>query len=431
MRIRDDLHDDHLPDTYYRATCTDLEPFRRLEGSVQAQVCVVGGGVSGVSVALELAERGYSVALVEQNYIGWGASGRSGGQILTGPTNFARYEASFGADNAKAAWAMSVEGAGIVKDRVKKYSIDCDLKWGGVEIARTVSEDAGLQAKAASLKLYNQSPNLRYLGQDTIGQYINSDRVTSGLYRSDWGRCHPLNLVRQEARVAERLGAKIYEDARVSGIDFGESVVVDTGHGKVTAETVVLAGNAYLGPLVPELTEKFTAVGTYLMATEPLEDDLARNILPENYMIRAQGDEPVYLHLTPDNRVLFGALNSHTGKHPRKLAKALTHKMHSLLPELEGVNCEIAWGVFIGVGEANIPQIGKLAENVLYAQAYTGRGVADAHLAGRLIGEVFDGDDRRLRILSDVEHPVCRRKGLFGRSIDIVSQAFSFSSKAS
>ncbi len=431
MRIRDDLHDDHLPDTYYRATCTDLEPFRRLEGSVQAEVCVVGGGFTGVSVAVELAERGYSVALVEQNHIGWGASGRSGGQILTGPTNFARYEASFGAEHAEAAWAMSVEGAGIVKERVDKYSIDCDLRWGGVEVARTVSEDAGLQAKAASLKLYSQSSDLKYLTRDTVGQYISSNRITSGLYRSDWGRCHPLNLVRQEARAAERLGAKIYEDARVSGIEFGDAVVVDTGHGKVTSDTLVLAGNAYLGSLVPELTEKFTAVGTYLMATEALDKKLAKEILPKNHMVRAQGDEPMYLHLTPDNRVLFGALNSHSGKHPKNLGKALTHKMHSLIPELEEVSCEKAWGGFIGVGETNIPQIGKLAANIFYAQAYTGRGIADAHLAGRLIGEVLDGNDSRLKILEGVEHPICRRKGLIGRSVEAVSQIFSFTSKAS
>lgn len=431
MRIRDSLHNDHLPDTYYRSSCNDLAPFSRLEGSVRTQVCVIGGGFSGVATAVELAERGFSVALVEQNNIGWGASGRSGGQILSGPTDFSNYEMVFGAENASSAWRMNTEGAEIIRERVAKYSLDCDLKWGGVEIARTASEDAGLQAKVASLKLREGVAGMEYIDKAQIDKYVVSDRIISGLYRSDWGRCHPLKLVRGEARAAEALGVKIYEDARVNKVSFGEQVVVDTGHGKVTADRLVLAGNAYLGKLVPDLTERFISVGTYLMATEPLLAEDAEMLFPKDLAVRGLGDSPLYFHLTPDNRLLFGALNSHTGKHPKNLTKVLTHKLHSLFPELAEVKCDRAWGGFIGVGEKRILQIGQLADNVFYTQAYGGRGVGDSHLAGRLIAEAIDGDRSRFNVLGGLEHPTYKRGGLFRRSMNAIERvASAFNSKA-
>ncbi len=425
MRIRDSLHNDHLPDTYYRFSCNDLDPFSRLEGSTRTQVCIVGGGFSGVATAVELAERGFSVALVEQNNIGWGASGRSGGQILSGSTNFSNYETIFGLENATSAWRMNTEGAQIIKERVAKYSLDCDLRWGGIEFARTASEDARLQAKVASLKLHDEIDGLEYIDRSEIGKYVVSDRIVSGLFRKDWGRCHPLNLVRGEARTAESLGVKVYEDARVNKISFGETVVVDTGHGKIIADNVVLAGNAYLGKLVPNITRRFIAVGTYLMATEPLEVNEAKALFPRDLAIRGLGDAPLYFHLTPDNRLLFGALNSHSGKHPKNLVKVLTHKLHSLFPTLTGVKCEKAWGGFIGVGEKSIPQIGQLADNVFFAQAYGGCGVSDTHLAGRLIAEAIDGDYNRFNILGGLEHSNYEREGFLRRSMQAIGRAAS------
>jgi len=424
MRIRDSLHNDRLPTTYNTNSCNDLEPFRRLEGHVSAQVCVIGGGFTGVSTAIELAERGFDVALLEQNRVGWGASGRSAGQILAGPTNFRDYEDTFGSENAHEAWRMSAEGVGIIRERVAKYAIDCDLEWGGIEIARTPSEDARLQAKLASLKYHNISSTAEYLDASAIKKYIRSDLIMGGLRRTDWGKCHPLNLVRAAARAAETLGAKIYEDARVTKVSYGDTIVVDTGHGKVTADTLVFAGGAYLGKLAPKLRRKFHKVGAYMMATEPLTKDQVAAVLPQRYALRTQGSPAIFCHLSKDNRLLFGTLNLTSGRHPRNLSKFLKPYLTALLPPLQQMAISDSWGGFVGVGDTNIPQIGQLNNNVYYAQAYTGRGDADSHLCGRIIAEAIEGNDRRFTILKNVNHMDVAQPGIVRRGIATVANLF-------
>lgn len=409
MRIRDRIHNDQLPPSYYTATANDMEPFSRLEGTEQTDVCIIGGGFTGVAAAVELAERGVDVILLEQNQIGWGASGRNGGQILGGygpeTDEYEKYGEVYGKEHQKTAWDMSNEAVEIIRERVAKYNIDCDLTWGYFDAAIKKSHVKELREKLETLEKLNYPHELKFVEHEDCKTVVGSDRYRGGLINMGWGHCHPLNLVRGEARVAEKLGAKICEDARVSDITYGEKVTVDTGHGKVIANKVVFACNAYLGRLVPKLDDRILPCGSYVVATEPLDEELLAKVMPRKELavcdLRWALD---YFRISADNRMLFGGLATYTGIHPRDIVKAIRPLMLRAFPELESTKIEYHWGGYIGIGLNRIPQLGKLEDNVYFAQAYSGHGVAATHLSARLIAEAISGDTSRFDIVAGVKH---------------------------
>jgi gamma-glutamylputrescine oxidase len=410
MRVRDSIHDDRLPNSYYTATCNDLSGFSRLEGNIKVDICVVGGGFTGVATALHLAERGYEVALVEQNRIGWGASGRNGGQVIGGYgqelSNFAKIEKSFGAGNAETVWKMGVECVDIISDWVKKYDIDCDLKWGYVDLAMKESELEELQHSKAALEAQGYPHEQKVLDAAELKNYVGSDRYIGGVTNMGWGHCHVLNLVLGEARAAEKLGVRIFEDARVSKLHERDGqVVVDMDHCRVTANKVVLAGNAYLGKLVPKLASRVLPAGSYILATEPLCEKLSGLIMPAGFAACDQRWALDYFRLTPDHRLMFGGLATYSGRHPRDIVSAVQPNMIKVFPELENTRIDYAWGGYMGIGLNRIPQVGKVADNIYYAQAYSGHGVAPTHMSAKLIAEAISGDTSRFDIMANVKHP--------------------------
>ncbi|MFC3051276.1 NAD(P)/FAD-dependent oxidoreductase [Kordiimonas pumila] len=409
MRIRDRIHTDRLPPSYYTASCNDLAPFQRLEGTEKADVCIIGGGFTGVAAAVELAERGVDVILLEQNQIGWGASGRNGGQVLGGYgpelDEFDKYTAVYGQDNARTAWEMANETTDIIRDRVAKYKIKCDLEWGYFDAAMKSSEMKELEEKQHVLSKLGYKHEMQFVGKDQIHNVVGSERFIGGLVNMGWGQCHPLNLVRGEARAAQKLGAKIYEDARVSKLVYGDKVTVDTDQGKVIANKVILAGNAYLGQLVPKLDARILPCGSYVIATEPLDKALADKIMPKRYAVCDQRWALDYFRMSADDRLLFGGLATYTGIHPRDLVKAIRPLMLRVFPELKDTKIDYTWGGYIGIGLNRIPQVGKVDDNVYFAQAYSGHGVAATHLSARVIAEAIMGDTSRFDIIAHVKHP--------------------------
>jgi gamma-glutamylputrescine oxidase len=423
MRFRDRVHSDQLPPSYYVDTCNDSAPFGRLEGQERAEVCIVGGGFTGVAAALELAERGVSVVLLEQNQIGWGASGRNGGQLLGGygpdMSNYRRYIKAFGEKNAQAAWDMGLECVDIVRSRAAKYQIDCDLTWGYFDAAANARELADLGQTKILLEARGYTAEQRMLDADETRSVVGSDRFVGGLMNMGWGHCHPLNLVRGEARVAERLGAHICEDARVEAVRYlDEGVELDTGHGKVLADKVIFAGNAYLGQLVPKLAARVLPVGSYILATEPLDESTANNIMPANFAVCDQRRVLDYFRMTPDRRLLFGGMATYSGNHPIDIKSKLRRNMLEIFPELIDAKIDYVWGGYIGIGLNRIPQVGEVKDGVYYAQAYAGHGVAATHMSARLIVEAICGDRSRYDIIAGVKHrvfpggPLLRRPAL-------------------
>jgi glycine/D-amino acid oxidase-like deaminating enzyme len=301
---------------------------------------------------------------------------------------------------------MGVECVDIIKERVEKYSIDCDLTWGYFDAAMKKSELDDLRGAEGAMKARGYKAEQRFVeGPETKG-IIGSDRFIGGLVNMGWGHCHPLNLVRGEARAAEKLGAVIFEDARVEKLDYhDEHVVVDTGLGKIHAETVILGGNAYMGRLVPRLAARILPAGSYIIATEPLDEATANKILPTNYAVCDQRWALDYFRLSADRRLLFGGLATYTGIHPADLVKRIKPNMLKVFPELKDVSIDYAWGGYIGIGLNRIPQVGKVRDNVYFAQAYSGHGVAATHMSARVIVEAICGDSRRYDIIAGVKHP--------------------------
>jgi len=409
MRVRDRVHSDQLPISYYAATSNDREPFGRMEGQTHADVCIIGGGYTGVAAALELAERGISVTLLEQNQIGWGASGRNGGQILGGygpeMADYAKYVSVFGEANAQTAWDMGVECVDIVRKRIEKYQIDCDLAWGYFDAAMNKGELADLKIAKTLLQSRGYMPEQRFVSGRETKSVIGSGRFIGGLVNMGWGHCHPLNLVRGEARAAEKLGAKICEDARVEKVHYLDgSVEVDTGHGKVIADKVIFAGNAYLGQLVPKLAARVLPAGSYIIATEPLDESTANRIMPENYAVCDQRWALDYFRMSADRRLLFGGLATYTGIHPVDIEGRVRPNMLKVFPELKEAKIEHVWGGYIGIGLNRIPQVGEVKPGVYYAQAYSGHGVAATHMSARLIVEAICGDRSRYDVIAGVKH---------------------------
>jgi len=410
MRVRDRVHDDRLPQSYYAATCNDLEPFSRLEGVEHADVCIVGGGFTGVAAALELVERGVSVILLEQNQIGWGASGRNGGQVLGGygpeMSEFEKYVKVYGESHAQIAWDMGVEAVDIIRERVEKYQIDCDLTWGYFDAAMKKSELEDLRRSKKTMEDRGYISEQHFVEGEDTRSVIGSDRFIGGLVNMGWGHCHPLNLVRGEARAAEKVGAKICEDARVEKItQKDDGVEISTGHGGVSAKKVIFAGNAYLGQLEPKLAARVLPAGSYMIATEPLDESTANKIMPQNYAVCDQRWALDYFRMSVDRRMLFGGLATYSGIHPRDIEGRVRPNMLQVFPELKDVKIDYVWGGYIGIGLNRIPQVGKLTDTVYFAQAYSGHGVAQTHMSARVLAEAISGDLTRYNIIAGVKHP--------------------------
>ena len=280
-------------ESYYAATANSASVRNRLESDIEADVCVIGAGFSGLSSALHLAELGYHVVIVESSRVGWGASGRNGGQIVNGfSRDLIEIEGRYGVDAATAIGQMSLTGGDIIRQRIEKYNIKCDLKQGNVFAAFTPKQLKGLDAMSANWQKHGHD-QLEMLNSDQIREHITTDRYIGGLLDRKGGHIHPLNLCQGEAAAVESLGGKIFEQSTVTGIQpLNDRQVVKTAHGSVTANKVVVCGNAYLGDVVPEIANKIMPVSTQIITTEVLGETLCQRLMPgqtcvedTNYML--------------------------------------------------------------------------------------------------------------------------------------------------
>ncbi len=409
MRIQDIAHSDQLPDSYYAATMRDKASFSTLTDDQHVDVCIVGGGFTGVAAALHLSERGFKVALLEQNQIGWGASGRNGGQVVGGYgpelADIKKIEKTFGKDNAKTVWNMGVECNDIIIDWVERYKIDCDLKWGYFDAAMNQSELDELKHARDKLISCGYKPEQRLIDNKAdVADVVCNERYIGGLTNMGWGHAQVLDLVRGEARAAESLGAKIYEGAMVTDIEYGEPAKVKTETATITADFVLLAGNAYQDELVPKIASKLIPAGSYIIATEPLSDEQVAMTLPSDYAVCDQRWALDYFRLSADKRMLFGGLANYSGRHPKNIASTLVPKMEKVFPHLKGIKIDYEWGGYMGIGMNRIPQVGRVTPNVYFAQAYSGHGVAPAHISAKLVTESIAGQAERFDIMDNLMH---------------------------
>ena len=394
--------------SYYRATANTMPQRPALDVDLSVDVCVIGGGFTGVNTAIELAQRGLSVIVLEARRIGWGASGRNGGQLIRGighdVSGFAKY---VGEEGVRYLARAGIDSVALVGERIGEHGIDCDLRWGFCELANTPAQFAAFKNEQTQLAAMGYAPETRLVGAQDMAQVVGSTVYAGGLVDMGSGHLHPLNLVLGEAQAAEALGVRIFEHSPVLELIHGDTVQVRCAGGSVRAANLVLACNAHLEELEPRLSGKVLPAGSYVIATEPLPEPVARQLIPQNLALCDQKIGLDYYRLTADRRLLFGGACHYSGRDPQDIAAYMRPKMLKVFPQLANTAIEFQWGGKIGITANRFPQVGRLKQypNVFYAQGYSGHGLNVTHWCARLLAEgIHAGASQGLDIFSQVPH---------------------------
>lgn len=393
--------------SYYEASVQRPAPCAPLEGDARADVVVVGGGYAGLSAALELAQRGMSVVLLEAERVGSGASGRNGGQTIVGyASGQAPFEQQLGAADARRAWDMSVEAVDLVDQRIAEHRIDCDRAQGYVYVADSPRKARALATEAADLQRLGIACEWTQ-GEETR-RLIDSPRYVAAFRENRSGHLHPLKYALGLARAAQAAGVRIHEHSAVTALQRGPQLVASTARGRVTADFGVLAGNCMLaeyGPAVaPEIAPRIMPVGTYIVATEPLDPALCARLIPGNAAVCDNNFVLDYFRFSADHRMLFGGRVSYTAKTPANLKQAMAQRMAQVFPALKEVAVDYVWGGFVDISMNRAPDFGRLGDRLYYLQGFSGHGLALTGLAGRLVAEAVAGQAGRFDVFAGLQH---------------------------
>ncbi len=387
----------HAP-SWYAFSVHDKRVRPTLEGEVETDICVVGAGFTGLSAALTLKEKGYGVIVLEAERIGFGASGRNGGQIVNGYSrDIDTITRRYGPEKARALAAMSLEGGEIIRERVAKYGIDCDLRQGGFFAAFTDKQIREMEAQKATWEKHGHS-GLEMVSKAEVGRYVKSDRYAGGMIDRLGGHFHPLNYVLGEAAALERLGGQIFENARALKIETGAQPCVRTAKGLVKARFVLVCGNAYLGETLPEVSSRMMPVSSQVLTTEPLEASLIESLLPADYCVEDANYVLDYYRRTADNRLLYGGGIGYGGRDPKDIATAIRPNLLKTFPQLENVKVDFAWSGNFALTLSRIPHVGRLSPTVYFSHGDSGHGVTTTQLLGRILGEAVAGDTQRFDV---------------------------------
>lgn len=400
--------------SYYAATANDSTRYPRAEGDMAADVCVVGGGFSGVSAALTMAERGFSVVLIEAERIGWGASGRNGGQMIAGISGEHNIARQLGSDGRKLLRDIRYRGHEIIAERVSRYRIDCDLKYGWMEAAARPKHMPLLRAYVEERRADGEGDGLEIVEAGGMPGVLGTHAYYGGYIDRRSGHLHPLNLCLGEARAAASLGVKIFEESPALDITGGSPCIVRTARAVVKAQSVILAGNAehkfQRGPL-RGLT---FPTGSYIIATEPLDEQTARAINPQDLAVADSNIVLDYFRLSADRRMIFGGRCNYSNRDPRDLTASLRPRLVEIFPSLAAKRIDFAWGGRIGIVLTRVPAIGRLEPNVYYLQGYCGHGVNATHLASEIVCDAIQGTMEKFDLFGRIGHirlPVGRWAG--------------------
>ncbi|WP_375691170.1 NAD(P)/FAD-dependent oxidoreductase [Pseudooceanicola sp. LIPI14-2-Ac024] len=393
------------PASWYAATSDLLPPFPALSGEVTADICVVGGGYTGLSTALHLAEAGMSVVLLEAQRVGFGASGRNGGQLGSGQRqDQMSLEKIVGLDEARLLWALGEEAKDTVKGLIARHGIDCHLKPGVAWTASSAGEVHHLHDYAAHLQARYDYPEVEMLDEAACQALCPSPVYKGGVLDMGAAHLHPLRLALGLAHAARDAGAVIHEGSRVERIDEGAEVVVHTAGGRVRARHLVLACNGYLGTLDKRVARRVMPINNFVAATEPLGDDAAR-VLTRDVAVADDKFVVNYFRLSHDKRLLFGGGESYGYRFPADIAAKVRKPMTEIFPHLMDVRIDHAWGGTLAITMKRLPQFARLAPNVLSASGYSGHGVGTATHAGRLMAQAIRGEAEGFDTMSRMPTP--------------------------
>ncbi len=396
--------------SYYAATAERQQVHPPLMGAQRCDVAVVGGGLAGLSAALELAERGYSVTLLEARELGFGASGRNGGQAIHGlACDQSSIEQQLGLDEARRVWAMSIEALDLLRQRISRYDIDCDWRDGYLSLATNARKGRELQDWAERMEqVYGYAQ--QHIAPAQMPQWIASERFHSGVFDARSGHLHPLKYTLGLGRAAAGAGVTIHEHTPVQSLQPGPTVRLQTPQGELQARHVLLAGNVYLQGIAPQLERRIMPVGTYIACTEKLDDALADGLIPSRAAVCDTNFVLDYFRTTNDQRLLYGGRVSYSTVTPMNLAQSMRQRLVGTFPQLASAQVEYAWGGFVDISMNRAPDFGRLppasgyAANVYYLQGFSGHGLALTGLAGKLVAEAIAGDASRFDTFARIRH---------------------------
>lgn len=394
------------PDSYYAATAIGLEDRPRLTESLSCDVCVVGGGYTGLSAALNLAERGYATVLLEAERVGWGASGRNGGQVGSGQRRDQEWlEARLGETAARQLWDLAQEARATVEDRVVRHRIDCDFKPGVLYAAYKSGDVEDLHEGAEHLAgKYGYELEVP-LSKAEVAERLGTDIYHGGALDHGAAHLHPLNYALGLARAADEAGARLFEGSRVTVLRPGNPTVLATGAGEVRARAVVIACNGYLENLESRIAGTIMPINNFILTTEPLGEAGGRALIRDDVAVSDTKFVVDYYRLTADHRLLFGGGETYRRRFPADIKGFVRRTMLKVYPQLAETRIDYAWGGTLAITMNRLPSFGRLDSDIFYAQGYSGNGVALASLAGKLIAEAVSGTAERFDVFARVPSP--------------------------
>jgi len=411
---------------YYYASTPAPPPHPTLAGEQRFDVCIIGGGISGLSAALHLAERGMRVALLEGWRLGHGGSGRSGGQSIFGyACEMSTLEKAVGAADARRLWDISTEGLALQRELIAKHSIECDYRPGHMILGMKPRHDKSLRAELEHLATRYDYHSLRFVGRDELRTLIASERYTSALFDSNGGHLHPYRYTLGLGRAATAAGATLFENSRVTRLEVAQQAgadnLVHTAGGTVRAPHLLIAGGAQLGNLVPSLARKLMDIGTYIAATQPLGEERVRALIANDAAAADMNWILDYFRRTSDHRLLFGGRVSYSGIDPFDSARVLRARMHAVFPQLTDARIEYAWGGHLDITLNRAPHFGRLGPSAYFVQGLSGHGMVISGMAGRLASEVIGGTAGRFDIFTRIPHRNFPGGTLFRRPVLVLA----------
>jgi gamma-glutamylputrescine oxidase len=398
-----------VENSYYEATVARAPAQPVLAEHLQADVCVVGGGYAGLSAALELADRGYAVVLLEAQRVGWGASGRNGGQAIVGfgSDGEEAIERQFGMEEACRAWDITVDAIQLLQQRIARFGIACEWQPGYLSLATKPRKAHELRRWMDHVQSTYDYP-LQWVETAAMRRWVDSARFHSAVFDAGSGHLHPLKYCLGLERAALAAGVRIFENSPVFVVERGRKPVVRTAQGECACEFVVLAGNVYLGEygdaIAPEVCSRIMPVGTYMIATEPMAPRRAAALIPSRCAASDTNFILDYFRLSADDRLLFGGGDSYTGTTPRNLIAHIRRSMTAVFPQLNDLGVEHAWGGFVDITMNMAPHFGRLGHNIYFVQGFSGHGLALSGMAGLLVAEAVAGQAERFDLLARVRH---------------------------